>query len=327
MITFSPPNAPIEEEYWEALIEGGESGGTAAPALPPEAIWRGLGLSAGETGAPPDPSAGCSWEVAHCAMLSGEWIDLLVVGYNRGGLLVNWNGKQGFVPASHLVGLPPFHDESEREHALQQKIGQTLRLKIIEVDPERSRLVLSEKADRSAEEYRQEQLNQLTPGDIVTGKITNLCSFGAFVDMGGIEGLIHISEISWGRVNHPSDQLTPGQEVNVYVLNIDRERGRVGLSLKRAQSDPWETLDERYAVGQVIQAIITNVVDFGAFAQVEEGVEGLIHISELSNGTFDHPRNVIQEGDVIHARILNLDSDRRRLGLTLRHTVSSERAL
>jgi small subunit ribosomal protein S1 len=148
--------------------------------------------------------------------------------------------------------------------------------------------------------------------------VTNLCSFGAFVNLGGLEGLIHVSELSWGRVDHPSDVLEPNQLVKVYVLNIDRERGRVGLSLKRLLPDPWQTVEERYSVGQTVEGVVTHVVNFGAFARIEEGLEGLIHVSELAEGDFLHPRNVVQEGDTVTARVLNIDSARRRMGLSLR---------
>jgi small subunit ribosomal protein S1 len=141
-----------------------------------------------------------------------------------------------------------------------------------------------------------------------------------------VEGLVHISEISWGRVDHPSDVLTPGQKVRVSVLNVDRDRGRVGLSLKRAQPDPWQKVEDRYHVGEVVEAVITNVVDFGAFAEVEEGVEGLIHVSELGEGGFLHPRNVVREGETVQARVLNVSSARRRLGLSLRQVPSGDQA-
>lgn len=148
--------------------------------------------------------------------------------------------------------------------------------------------------------------------------MTNLCSFGAFVDLGGLEGLIHVSELSWGRVEHPGDALEKNQPVEVYVLNIDRDRGRVGLSIKRLQPDPWQSVEDRYQIGQTVESTITHVTDFGAFARVEQGLEGLIHISELAEGNFLHPRNIVQEGDTVTARILNIDSERRRMGLSLR---------
>lgn len=319
MSVFSSPQAPLEEEYWDALMRDGENSQLTAPPIPSNERWLGLASSAPETeSAAREASADDFWAAAFEAMNAETVLELPVVGYNRGGVLVSWNGTQGFVPASHLAELSAYLDETEREAALQETVGSSLCLKVIEVDPDRSRLILSERATRSDEENRQELLQQLEPGSIRQGTVTNLCSFGAFVDLSGVEGLVHISEISWGRVDHPSDVLSPGQEVEVYVLNVDNDRGRVGLSLKRAQPDPWEALEERYHPGQVVEAVVTNVVDFGAFAEVEEGVEGLIHVSELAEGRFVHPNNVVQEGDRVYARVLNVSSKRRRLGLSLR---------
>jgi|YNPBryBLVA2012_1023415.scaffolds.fasta_scaffold08164_3 small subunit ribosomal protein S1 len=323
-IYFSAPNTPVEEEYWQALIEDGEASRCPAPPAPPHEIWRCLGLINEDNLAPPEQTADTTdWETATRMMQEGSVLELTAVGYNRGGLLVEWNGQQGFVPISHLAEIPTYMDEQERERILQSRVGQVLRLKVIEVDPERSRLVLSERATRSDEEQRQMLLRQLVPGEMRHGRITNLCSFGAFVDLGGIEGLVHISEISWGRITHPSDVLRPGQQVKVCILNVDRERDRVGLSIKRAQPDPWQSLETRYSVGQIISATVTHVVDFGAFAQVEEGVEGLIHASELAEGSFLHPRNVVQEGQQVQAMIISLDPGRRRLALSLRRATPS----
>jgi small subunit ribosomal protein S1 len=201
---------------------------------------------------------------------------------------------------------------------LQHLIGSRLRLKIIELDPEQSRFVLSERATSSDEDRRKALLDRLSPGDVCQGRVTNLCSFGAFVDLGGLEGLVHVSELTWGRVDHPQDVLESGQPVEVYVINVDRGRGRVGLSLKRLQPDPWQFVEERYRVGQIVDGVVTHVVDFGAFARVEEGLEGLIHVSELADGDVSHPRNVISEGDVVRALVINIDSERRRMGLSLR---------
>ena len=161
-------------------------------------------------------------------------------------------------------------------------------------------------------------MTRLKPGDIISGCVTNLCDFGAFVDLGGLEGLIHISELSWGRVGHPADTLERGQDIRVYILEVDRDGGRIALSVKRLRPDPWETVQERYQVGEMVEGTITNVVDFGAFACIEEGLEGLIHVSELAEGHFLHPRNVVNEGQKIRARILTIDGVARRLGLSLR---------
>lgn len=318
-IYFSAPNTPVEEEYWQALIEDGESSRCPAPPAPPHEVWQCLGLADEDAPSPSDRAPDhADWETAVRIMQEGNVLELTAVGYNRGGLLVEWNGQQGFVPISHLTDIPTYLDEQEREQILQSRVGQTLRLKVIEVDPDRCRLVLSERATRSDEEQRQALLRQLLPGETRRGRVTNLCSFGAFVDLGGIEGLVHISEISWSRITHPSEVLRPGQEVEVCILNVDRERDRVGLSIKRAQPDPWQALDMRYSVGQIVSAVVTHVVDFGAFAQVEKGVEGLIHASELAEGSFLHPRNVVEEGQQVQVMIINMDPGRRRLGLSLR---------
>lgn len=244
-------------------------------------------------------------------------LQLKVVGYNRGGLLVEWRSLRGFVPASQLVSFPA-DDDQTRHHALVDRVGDILRLRVIELDPEKNRLILSERAAQVTAGARTEILENLHPGDTATGLITNLCDFGAFVDLGGVEGLIHISELSWGRVGHPADMLERGQTVRVYVLDVIPDEARIALSIKRLHPDPWATVEQRYEVGQVVEGTITNVVDFGAFACIEDGLEGLIHFSELAEGHFLHPRNVVREGEIIHARILTIDGEARRLGLSLR---------
>jgi small subunit ribosomal protein S1 len=315
---------PPDEGYWEALLRDGENG-PAAPPPPQEGLWKNesvLPLSNSRAAAESIDVQG-QWEIVREAMERGKVIELSVVGCNRGGVLVGWNGLRGFVPASHLVNLSPSANEEERYGELQRLVGSQLRLKVIELDPERERFILSERASTLDENHRQELLDTICPGDICHGRVTNLCSFGAFVDLGGVEGLVHVSELSWGRIEHPSDVLETDQSIEVYVLNVDRRRGRVGLSTKRLQPDPWQLVEEQYHVGQVVRGVITHVVDFGAFAQVEEGLEGLIHVSELAEGNFIHPRNVVQEGDTVTARILNIDGERRRMGLSLRQVEES----
>ena len=318
LVEWVPSSAPPDEEYWEALLRQGEYG-RAAPASAQLDAWWGVTIEvSGEPASEEPVSAGDAWQQARKAMEQGEVLELPVVGCNRGGVLVGWNSLRGFVPASHLVNLSPAADEAERYDELRRLIGSRLGLKIIELDQDQARFVLSERASRLDESRRQDLLDNLCPGDICQGRVTNLCSFGAFVDLGGLEGLVHVSELSWGRVEHPSSVLEPGQSVEVYVLNVDRDRRRVGLSVKRLQPDPWQSVEERYRVGQVVEGVITHVVNFGAFARVEDGLEGLIHISELAEGNFLHPRSVVQEGDVVSARVLNIDSERRRMGLSLR---------
>ena len=216
------------------------------------------------------------------------------------------------------MNFPVTEESEQRRVALVERVGDWLDLRVIELDPEKNRLILSERAAQVEAGTREEILQSLSPGDVIHGTVTNLCDFGAFVDLGGVEGLIHISELSWGRVGHPEDMLKRDEQVQVYVLDVDPENARVALSLKRLHPDPWATVDERYEIGEVVEGKITNVVDFGAFACIEEGLEGLIHFSELAEGHFLHPRNVVSEGDIVHARILSIDGDARRLGLSLR---------
>jgi small subunit ribosomal protein S1 len=251
-------------------------------------------------------------------MNDDEAVELQVVGFNRGGLLVEWNSLRGFVPASQLVDFPATSNSILRRKVLSERVGEKLLLRVIELNEEQNRLILSERAARAMPGERADLLTRLRPEDTCSGHITNLCDFGAFVDLGGVEGLIHISELSWGRVGHPSDILQRGQFVEVYVLEVNKEAGRIALSLKRLHPDPWETVSQRYRIGETVAGTITNVVDFGAFARIEDGLEGLIHVSELAEGHFLHPRNVVQEGQQITARILSIDGRARRLGLTLR---------
>lgn len=262
--------------------------------------------------------ADADWELIQRIHDDDEVIELAVVGYNRGGLLVEWRTLRGFVPASQLMDFPATSNSVFRRNALLDRVGQRLRLRVIELNIEKNRLILSERAAQARPGERANILTNLEPGDLVTGRITNLCDFGAFVDLGGLEGLIHISELSWGRVGHPSHMLKRGQEVEAYVLGVDQHAGRIALSLKRLRPDPWQTVDQRYEMGEIVEGVITNVVDFGAFACIEEGLEGLIHVSELAEGHFLHPRNVVTEGQAVRARILSINGSERRLGLSLR---------
>lgn len=265
-----------------------------------------------------EPQAESDWDVIRRLMDDDAALELTVIGFNRGGLLVEWNSLHGFIPASQLLDFPASSNPVQRQKALTGRIGETLRLRIIELNEEQSRLILSERAARVLPGERADLLSRIRVGDNVSGVVTNLCDFGAFVDLGGLEGLIHISELSWGRVGHPAEILGRGQDVTVYVLDVQQDAGRVALSLKRLHPDPWATVQQRYHIGETVHGVITNVVDFGAFARIEEGLEGLIHVSELAEGHFLHPRNVVSEGQEIDARILSIDGQARRLGLTLR---------
>jgi small subunit ribosomal protein S1 len=311
------PPPPPDESYWAALLREGEGSGMGQRGTSGQ-DWDGFESMLSSTPAARPDQESKDWDAVQAVFEGDQTIELPVVGYNRGGLLVEWGNLRGFVPASQLVEFPPVADAQNKRNELTMRIGQRLTLRVIELDRVQNRLILSERAAQVQPGTRASVLESLRKGDVCDGRITNLCDFGAFVDLGGLEGLIHISELSWGRVGHPRDLLTRGDTIKVYVMEVNQERGRVALSLKRLQPDPWETVEQRYHIGQIVEGVITNVVDFGAFACVEEGLEGLIHVSELAEGHFLHPRNVVQEGERVRARILNIDGRARRLGLSLR---------
>jgi small subunit ribosomal protein S1 len=247
-----------------------------------------------------------------------EIVVMQVQGYNRGGLLVQGNGIQGFVPVSHLVDMPGGVDEEERRRILANYIGRLLELKVIECEPAQERIVFSERAALAGEGRRKQLFRVLKVGEVVSGTVTNVTEFGAFVDLGGVEGLIHVSELSWGRVQYPGEILQIGQVVQTLVLQVSEESARVALSLKRLQSNPWEILVKRYKPGDVVPATVTTIMRFGVFARLDEGVEGLIHISSvnLPQGVRELDK-VLNAGQPVKVRILHIDAERRRLGLGL----------
>jgi small subunit ribosomal protein S1 len=267
------------------------------------------------------------WREAERLLESGELCERTVVDYNRGGLLVNFGRVRGFVPRSHIVSLRGRRRSAEGEDPLAELVGNEMQLKVIEINRDRTRLILSERA-AMREQRRQNKeklLAELQEGDVRKGEVVNICDFGAFVDVGGVDGLIHLSELSWRHVSHPSDILKVDDEVEVYVLNVDRERKRIGLSLKQLAPDPWSLVAERYHVGQLVEGTITKLVEFGAFSRIlDDDIEGLIHISELSEEQVSHPREVVQEGDVRTLRIIRIDLDQHRVGLSLKRVISSE---
>lgn len=311
----------VDDSYWSALFEQEASLPVSAPKDVNEANWTVLGEQADGRFRWADggqPQAEDPWDLAREMFESDQKVQLLVTGHNKGGLLVQWKGIQGFVPASQLVDLPQFHVERERVRALESWQDKTLTLKIIEVNRATNRLILSERAAQVKAEQRENLLSYLNIGDQIEGEVTNLTNFGVFVDLGGVEGLIHISELSWSRVLHPSAIVEPGDRVGVVVLNVDRRNQRVALSLKRMKKDPWRTAEQRYYPGQLVEGVVTNIVNYGAFVLLEEELEGLIHISELAEGSFLHPRNVVQSGIRVKARVLTVDASSKRLALSLR---------
>jgi small subunit ribosomal protein S1 len=265
------------------------------------------------------------WRRAEKLYEDGAVFEGAVSGHNKGGLLVYYGKIRGFIPASQVAGLGRRTRYESRMDMLAKMEGQKLMLKVIEVDRQRRRLIFSERAaSREWREKRKEELlDDLQEGDIRKGRVRNLCDFGAFVDLGGADGLIHISELSWRRVKHAREVLRVGDEVEVYVLRVDRERKRIGLSLKRLKPDPWHLVEEKYEAAEIVKGIITNVVDFGAFARIEDGIEGLIHVSELSDGDFS-PGDLVREGEELYVKILSIDADRQRMALSLKQAPTRE---
>jgi small subunit ribosomal protein S1 len=258
------------------------------------------------------------WKHVQMLYENDEVVSLQVYGYNRGGVLVQGEGIQGFVPVSHLVDMPCNAGEEERRQILNDYVGRALDLKVIECEPSQERIVLSERAALAGQGRRRQLFKTLKPGEIVHGTVTNVTDFGVFVDLGGLEGLIHVSELSWGRVSHPSSILKVDQPVDALVLMITEENGRVALSLKRLQPNPWEVLINTYQAGDVVEATITSITRYGAFARLTEGVEGLIHIStiHLPPGQKDLD-SYLTKDQKVQVRILHIDAERRRLGLGL----------
>ena len=267
------------------------------------------------------------WRLLQKVFEDGETIEADVVEHNKGGLIVNVHGVRGFVPLSQIVDLRRAGGPEEPiENRLATMHNRHLLLKVIEMNRRRNRLILSERAavqERRARE-KDRLLTELQEGDTRRGIVTSLCDFGAFVDLGGADGLIHLSELSWGQVTHPSQMLKVGDEVDVYVVGVDREKKKIALSLKRLQAEPWTRVQEHYHIGQVVTGRITKLAPFGAFAEIDEGVEGLIHISELADERITHPKSVIKEGDVVPLRIIRIDAARHRLGLSLRQAQEEE---
>lgn len=257
------------------------------------------------------------WEEAGRLKIAEEPVSVKVKGFNRGGILVGWNRLEGFIPSSHLMSAT---FNPDRRDALNELMGKALEVKVIEVDQDRRRLIFSER--EAQKESRQKQkarlLESLQEGDRVEGLVTGLRDFGAFVNIGGADGLIHVSELAWHRVDHPRDVLRVGDKIQVYVLSLDRETNRIALSRKRLLSDPWESAGEAYHEGQLVEGMVTNVVDFGAFVALDDGLEGLLHLSEMGDGSLKEPHSYVQKGDRLSLRISHLEADKRRVGFTQR---------
>jgi small subunit ribosomal protein S1 len=268
------------------------------------------------------------WAEAEELNTSQDVFEGVVAGYNKGGLIVKVGKIRGFVPASQLVSLGKAEEGADPNNRLMAMVGRKLYLKVIELDREQNRLILSERAaQRQVRKLQKEKmLTELKEGDEREGEVISLADFGAFIDLGGADGLVHLSEITWKPINHPSEALKPGQKVRVVVLKVDPDHKRVGLSIKRLAQDPWASIEVRYKVGQLVEGEITKMAKFGAFARIkdDDAIEGLVHVSELSDKRIGHPKEVVKEGQMVTLRVIRIDAGKRRLGLSLKRVAQSD---
>jgi small subunit ribosomal protein S1 len=266
-----------------------------------------------------------SWLDAEKLQSSSEVYHGSIVGYNKGGLIVPVGSLRGFVPASQIsLSRRVSLSGDTPEQRWSKMVGQPIDVRVIEVDRERRRLILSERAasTETRETLKERVIEELKEGEIRSGRVTSLADFGAFVNISGADGLVHLSEISWERIQHPSEMLKVGQEVKVKVISIDREKKRIGLSIRQLLEDPWAQQVAHLQVGQLVEGKITRLTKFGAFARLEGDVEGLIHISEISDKRIEHPKEVLREGDVVTLRVIKIDAANHRIGLSLRRVDS-----
>lgn len=263
---------------------------------------------------------GHDWEKASQLLENEDVVEVTVTGYNRGGLLVAFGRLEGFIPSSHMVDLPVGEDEAERRAAMNAMVGTKVAAKVIEVNQARRRLILSQRdAQRGKRsEQKRKLLQNLKVGSVVTGTVTGIRDFGVFVDVGGGDGLIHVSELDWHRVPHPRDVVTLGETIKVYVLELDDKNERIALSLRRTVPDPWDTVLETYHIGQEVEGTVSNVVEFGAFVVLDDGIEGLLHVTEMGDGTLVEPYSYVKQGDKVKMRIVRIEPERKRIGFTQR---------
>lgn len=267
------------------------------------------------------------WDILQARFESGEIFDAQVTGHNRGGILVNIEGVNAFIPLSQVDSVR--RDDPEAASALANLVGQSIKLKVIELNRKRNRVILSERAAMA--EFRKEQkdriLDELHEGEIRPGRVSSITDFGVFVDLGGADGLAHMTELTWERGKKARDLYNVGDEVQAYILKVDRETKKISLSLKRAQPEKWDSTVNRFVIGQILIGRVTKLMAFGAFVRLDGPVEGLIHISELSNRRIQHPKDVVKEGDIVPVKLVRIEKDRHRLGLSLRQARSDAEAM
>lgn len=310
---------PVDEGWWESVLA--EERLHAPPHSQPYAAVKPKTVSPLRAESMPTAEpVRADWNAVKELYSNDRIISMKVTGHNRGGLLVEAEALSGFIPFSHLIELAGRDQETDRDMSLESYMGKMLNVKVIECVPEDGRVVFSERAALAESGIRSKLFSRLEPGTHVRGTVTNVTDFGVFVDLGGVEGLIHISELSWGRVSHPGQIVALGQEIEVQVLDISAERCRVALSLKRMIQNPWDQALTDFPVNTVLPAVVTSVLSYGAFARIEAGVEGLIHASEMPLKDNQTPRDIIKEGSEIQVRVLHVDPSHQRMGLSMQLT-------
>ncbi len=303
---YLPPYVPPDEEYWNSVLEEGPIVNTVCSDS-----W---------TWADPPEIPIAVWDEARHLQTNRHIMQLTIDSFNRGGLIAHWKGVECFIPASHILEYPFPADPEAREARFSTYLGRSLRLCIIEVEPLRNRILLSERQIETCEKFEPDWPDWLNAGNTCTGHVTSVRPFGAFVNIGPLEGMIHISEISWGRVRHPQDFLQQGQAVEVLILNVDTAQQRVGLSLKRLTPNPWDTVDRRLRPGDEIEGTIVSVERFGVFMELVTGIEGLLHISAICNGNDPEALNLTQcysVGQSLRVRVVEIAPREHRIALSL----------
>jgi small subunit ribosomal protein S1 len=313
---YENPMPATDEGWWESVLAEERM---HAPTRPPQsaAVKPKPAADEKDNNVQEAEPVQANWDEIKELYAADRIINMKVTGHNRGGLLVEAEAVSGFVPFSHLIELAGKDDE-DRDLSLESYVGKNLNLKVIECVPEDGRVVFSERAALAEPGKRSMLFHTLESGSHVKGTVTNITDFGVFVDLGGVEGLIHISELSWGRVSHPNQIVSLGQEIEVQVLDVSVERCRVALSLKRMTPNPWEHALTDFPVNAVLSAVVTTVLSYGAFARIDAGVEGLIHASEMLLDVNQSPRDLLREGEQIQVRVLHLDPSHQRMGLSMK---------
>jgi len=309
--------------YWDALLNDVETRNTQYVNNQPlgESV---LVSSENQHKSPPlTDEEQVLWDEASEAFDKHQKFELIPIGFNKGGLIVRWRGLNGFVPASQLDEYPHFQSENERMEYLAQRQRALIKVCLIEVVPDSRRLIFSERIAKQDFEERKTMWQEIAVGDVYKGRVTNMTDFGAFVDIGGLEGLIHISELSWSRVYHPKDILQPDQDINCMVIDIDRDQERISLSLKRTTSDPWADIENRYKLGQLVKGTIREVKNYGVFVTLEDQLEGLLHQSEILGTGTSFNLETAKADQPIEAWIMAVNGKNRRIALTLQNPDSA----